>query len=88
MTTGSQPPISVYTDDQVASQVLEIIRKAERFVVLVSPYVSAWGHLQDELRLAIKRNVQVYVLIRYDQVEKNQDVAWLLDTGAKVQALE
>lgn len=65
-----EPPHSPHTivrfDNEVTSSILEIIRSARRFVVLVSPYVEPIPHVEQELRLAIQRGVKVLVAVRDD----------------------
>ncbi|MBM3945607.1 MAG: hypothetical protein FJ317_09010, partial [SAR202 cluster bacterium] len=73
---------TVFTDDRVASAVLDVIRNAERYVVLVSPYNQFWDHLRDDLRLAVRRNVQVTLIYREDQPAT--DIDWVGSLGVTV----
>ena len=76
----------IFTDDTVASAVLDIIRGARDHVILVSPYNKFWDHLRNELRLALGRGVKVIYLCRQD--EETEDIHWLGRQGATVYAVE
>ena len=82
-----QPPgfQAVYTDNQVAARILEILRQAKEYVVLVSPYLSLWHDLQDAISTAVNRGVDVEVMICQDQISKNsEDITWLMNASVEV----
>lgn len=76
----------VYTDDTVSTAILDLIRRAQENVILVSPYNKFWNHLQDEIRLAVKRGVRITAIYRAGE-DKN-DIDWLGKEGAAVYAVE
>jgi phosphatidylserine/phosphatidylglycerophosphate/cardiolipin synthase-like enzyme len=80
---------SFFVDEEVASEVLAIVREAEKYVVVVTPYLDLWGHAQDAFRLAVKKGTKVTVILRHDPEKlKGDDVGWLVSNGIKVQARE
>lgn len=85
----TEAPKTIFTDDEVASQVLKVIRDAKREVVLVTPYLDLfpWHHAQDALKQAADKGVTVRVLIRPRDSEagehkpspdREKSVDWLL----------
>ncbi|MBI4336343.1 MAG: phosphatidylserine/phosphatidylglycerophosphate/cardiolipin synthase family protein [Chloroflexi bacterium] len=78
---------TVFVDDEIASQVLAVVREARHYVVLVSPYLdlTRWGHLQDALGLAVKRRANVVAIVRYEpDVVQGKSVSELVGNGVKV----
>lgn len=75
-----QPSNSVFTDDRVASAILDVIRSANEKVVLVSPYNKFWDHLRNAITLAIGRGVKITVVYRIGEDES--DIQWLVNQGA------
>ena len=41
---ADMPDKTVFTDDEIVSQMLAILRNAEKEAILVSPYITLWGH--------------------------------------------
>ena len=82
------PPASsrIFTDDAVASAVLNLIREAQEQVILVSPYNAYWHHLRIELEDAMQGGVEVFAI--YRSKEDTKDVAWLAEKGATVVAVD
>lgn len=79
----------VYFDDEVASQVLSIVREAKKYVVVVSPYIELWRHAQDAIALAIDKGVDVTFIVRSEpKVIESDSVAWLVGNKVKVLAVE
>jgi hypothetical protein len=75
----------VITDSDVPSAVLDLIRTADKHIVLVSPYNSFWGHLKDELRLAIRqREVRVVAFYNPREHTRGDGMDWLYSEGAEV----
>lgn len=75
----------VITDNAVPSAVLELIRSAQKHIVLVSPYNSFWGHLKDEIRLAIQqRRVRVVAFYNPREHMRGDGMDWLHGEGAEV----
>ncbi len=81
-----------YSDDEVDSAVLGVIRDAKRHAVIVTPYLGLWGHAKDELRIAAKSGVRVEFLVRYEddpqkQLDRRADIEWLQENRIKVQSV-
>ena len=75
----------VITDNAVPSAVLELISAARKHIVLVSPYNSFWGHLKDEIRLAIRqRGVRVVAFYNPWEHTRGDGIEWLISEGAEV----
>lgn len=75
----------VITDNAVPSAVLELISAAQKHIVLVSPYNSFWGHLKDEIRLAIRqRGVRVVAFYNPWEHTRGDGMDWLYSEGAEV----
>jgi phosphatidylserine/phosphatidylglycerophosphate/cardiolipin synthase-like enzyme len=81
---------TVFVDDEVASQVTDIVKEAKQYVILITPYINLWRHVQTELGLATKRGVKVTVIIRDEEwkPETREDIAWLQDKGIQVKSAE
>jgi phosphatidylserine/phosphatidylglycerophosphate/cardiolipin synthase-like enzyme len=81
---------SVFVDDEVASQVIDIVREAQQYAVIITPYLKLWRHPQTALELAVKKGVQVTVIVRSkDGAPENPgDIPWLLNNGIRVLAVE
>ncbi|MBM3925495.1 MAG: hypothetical protein FJ320_05840 [SAR202 cluster bacterium] len=80
---------AVFTDDEVASQVLNIIRQAKKSVTIVSPYFEYWGHAVDDLVLALKNKVKVTVIVRNEpKIIESPQVIELSQSGIKVLAVD
>lgn len=77
----------VVTDDAVASSVLQIIREAREFVVLVSPYNAFWTHLKNEIQVATQRKVRVSAIYNSSSYARGDGIEWLLTQGATVYQL-
>lgn len=75
----------VITDNSVPSAVLDLISSARKHIVLVSPYNSFWGHLKDEIRLAIRqREVRVVAFYNPREHTRGDGIEWLIGEGAEV----
>ena len=86
------PPPRILTDDDVEIAVLDLIREAKEYVVLVSPYHQHWFHLKRALKEAIGQGVEVTVGYRtkdssYRSREGTEDVDELAGLGATVVAV-
>jgi phosphatidylserine/phosphatidylglycerophosphate/cardiolipin synthase-like enzyme len=77
---------SVFLDDEVLPQILQIVRNASQLVTFVTPYVRLWTHLQNAMDEAIKRGVAISFVVR--DGERNQpeelDLEWLGEHGVEV----
>ena len=79
--------VQVVTDDAVSSSALALIREANEYVVLVSPYNALWTHLKNEITLAIRRGARVTAVYNPGGHARGDGVEWLLDAGAAVYKL-
>ncbi len=69
----------------IGPKVIELVREARRRVVLVTPFIRTWGHLEEALQAAGKRGVETTVLFRADKVEEYRDMSKkLLGYGVKL----
>lgn len=69
---------TVFVDDEVEPQVLQIIKTAEKQITFVTPYIGLWNHLKDEIRDAMRRKVEVIFFIRVGTDPKDpSDLPWL-----------
>lgn len=81
---------TVFTDDEIAPQVIDIVKNARREVIIISAYLKLWQNAKRALELAAKRGVQVTVILRSkDGVPENpEDIPWLLNNGIQVRAVD
>ena len=84
--------LEILADNDVTTRILDIVRDAKRFVVLVSPYVDRVGHVEHELQKAQQNGVKVLVVVRHDgntiggsNSQKAQD--WFNEHDIPVQAV-
>ena len=84
-----KPRITLLTDERIEPELVAIIRNARSDVVLVTPYIHLWGHVVDAISLALKRGVNIAVVVRHeDEVLGTRDVVWLMEHGVEVLAVE
>lgn len=75
----------IYVDEEVPSQVLNIIKEAEKYVVVVSPWIKLWGHAENAFKIAFKKGTEVTVIVRNDsKLLESDSLTWLVNSGAKV----
>jgi hypothetical protein len=75
----------VFFDDEVQQQFFQLLRSATETVIFVTPYIELWVHLQDEMRDAIARKVDITFLIREDATPRRpEDLEWLRANKVKV----
>lgn len=73
-------PKSVFVDDEVEPQVLQVIRGATKYITFVTPYVDLWMHLTDAMRDAINKGVGITFFIREgENRQRPEDLKWLRD---------
>ena len=58
---------------EISPAIINMIIDAERRIVLVSPYIQLWGHLEIAIKSAVKREVDVSVFFRKDKRAKYKD---------------
>ena len=84
-----KPSNTFLTDEQIEPELLKLIREAQEWVLLVSPYLKLWGHIKDAIRLATTRGVKVQVLVRAEEKQVfGEDVTWLMQNGVDVLATQ
>jgi hypothetical protein len=77
-------PKSVFVDDEVEPQVLQVIRSATKYITFVTPYVDLWMHLTDAMQDAINKRVDITFFIREgENRQRPEDLKWLR-TNVKV----
>ena len=57
-------PFQLVADAEIGGAIIDIIRKAQREITVVSPYNRRWDEVADELEKAHRRGVQVTVYYR------------------------
>ena len=50
---------NVIVDHEIPTEVINLIRDSEKYVVIVSPYIDLWTHLTNELKSSIERGIIV-----------------------------
>jgi phosphatidylserine/phosphatidylglycerophosphate/cardiolipin synthase-like enzyme len=82
---------TVFTDDEVAPQVTNIVQEAKQYVIITTPYLKLWRHAQTALGLAVRRGIKVTVIVRSENgvlKSDEDDLTWLLSNGIEVGAAE
>ncbi len=75
--------------DQISTAVQDLIKEAERELILVTPYFKPWNHLQNAIRTRLKARIPVTLIIRADEVQKTAPYLQpFADEGARVLSLE
>jgi hypothetical protein len=59
----------VIVDHEIPTEVINLIRDSEKYVVIVSPYIDLWTHLTNELKSSIERGVIVQLYYRTKEVK-------------------
>jgi len=60
----------VIKDSFINSELLELIGESKEYLVLVSPYLKLWGHLETQIENSVKRGVDVQLWYRSDKEKK------------------
>ena len=63
----------LYWDYEISPLLIGLIEKAQREIIIVSPWVKMWTHLKEELEHAKKKGVQISLYYRLDEKEINID---------------
>lgn len=84
---------TVFLDDAVEPQLRAIVKEAEKYVTLVTPYISLWRHLQTAINDAVKRGVRVVFITRRkndvgDIFNEALDVSWLLSHKVEIYRID
>jgi phosphatidylserine/phosphatidylglycerophosphate/cardiolipin synthase-like enzyme len=83
-TTSGGEIESVFLDDEVLPQILQVVRDSSRLVTFVTPYVRLWGHLQSAIDEAIDRGVAISFVVRAGERNQSEQLEWLREHGVKV----
>ena len=83
----NQSENEAFFDGDIAPHVERVIREAREYVVLVSPFVQSWRHVEDEIKQTTRRNVPVTIIVR-PEVFQTPAGEWLQTTAAWVYPLE
>lgn len=69
----------------ISGKLCELIHGARQRVVIVSPYLKIWGHVEDALRAAAKRRIEINLFFRADKAaEYKQSIPQWHSLGARV----
>ena len=94
---------SVFLDDEVQTQILEIVKKASKSIMFVSPYIDLWGHLKNEMENARDRGVVITFVVRaeeknppgrlkwireHNETKQHEQLKWLREHNVKVDHVE
>lgn len=80
---------TVFLDQEVGLQLLNILDEAKQQVVFVTPYLSLWRHLSAAIDRALKRGITITFIIRKDRNQvKEEDVNWLKNNRVKLYEVE
>ena len=52
----------VIKDSFINSHLLKLIGRSEKYLVLVSPYLKLWGHLETQIENSVKRGAVIMFL--------------------------
>jgi phosphatidylserine/phosphatidylglycerophosphate/cardiolipin synthase-like enzyme len=62
--------VLVLPPNQIAASVRRLVDDADEFLLLVSPYFKPWPQMQGSIEAAVKRRVDVRLIVREDHVEE------------------
>ena len=81
--------VQVLVNHQISPAIVDLIAAAKDHVDIISPYIQLWGHLEQVIKQARKRGVEIRLFARSDQREKLQAVLeGLAAMGVKVHLVE
>ncbi len=83
---SKETPKKFFFDGDVEKELRSLIKEARQEIILVSPYNDFWLHLKEELRDALRGGVDVLLLYRARENEK--EIKWLEEEGATVLPVE
>lgn len=63
---------TIFFDEEIMPQMLLIIKKAREYVIFVTPYLDLWEHLTDKIEKTLAKGVDVYFVIRTEEVSKKK----------------
>ena len=82
-----EPQKTVYVDGEVSSQVLSVISEAQKYVVVVTPYIDLWQHAENAIALSVSKGIDVTFVVRDEpNIVGSESIAWLLQNKVKVHA--
>lgn len=65
---------SIIANHHISPAIVDLIASAKKHVDIVSPYIQLWGHLEREIKAAIKRGVDIALFIRADQRKQYEEL--------------
>jgi hypothetical protein len=80
-TTPGGEGASIFLDDEVLPQILQVVRNASQ---LVTPYVRLWGHLQNAMDEAVNRGVAISFVVRAGERNQSEELEWLREHDVTV----
>lgn len=82
----------IFLDDEVPTQLLSVIRNADKYAVIVTPYIKLWGHAKQAIEQAKRKGIQMTFLVRSDQQDDleraRDDLIWLQSNDVAVWGVE
>jgi hypothetical protein len=60
----------ILSNHLISPSIIELIRKSENELVLISPYVKMWGHLETEIQSSLERGVKIDLIFRRNKSEE------------------
>lgn len=87
----TQPSKYVFTDHEIAPQIISLLDQSREWVVIVTPYLKleTWGHVKNEIQKAIKGGVRITFLVRGSEERvSHDDINWLLTQKVRVLEVE
>jgi len=77
-------PVQLVADAEIGGAILDIIRKAQLEITMVSPYNRRWDEVAGELEKAHRRGVQVTVYYRDGTTDPG--LYWATSTASRYSA--
>lgn len=65
--------IRVLHPTEIALRVRELVGAAQEILIVITPYFKPWTQMQAEIERAVKRDVDVRLIVREDEVSKMHD---------------
>jgi phosphatidylserine/phosphatidylglycerophosphate/cardiolipin synthase-like enzyme len=71
---GGEMSQKILFSHQVATETLNLIGNARQWIVLISPYLKPWPHLNQKIEVACKKKVGISLFTRSDKLEEYMDL--------------
>lgn len=66
--------VKIISNYQISPAILDMIKGAGKSLVLISPYIQLWGHLESEITSVRKRGVEVKLYFRSDKRKDLEEI--------------